>query len=480
MYKNSCSICDIPCILWLFKKIRDIMKYKKIELILVLGVLGLNLFAMEDRSDNIAGYHWNEAVESVDLKKDFTLNECEENLKDIVYLLESSYIGFDEMEERGFDTEAFIKNSKSLFSNEKTIKLEKLSEYIFNSLKPYINDCHFSIRYGDIIYKFGSKKVIYLSDTYVIQIKSGYKVIDSTQIPKGTEISISEENLFKAIHNGKEVFRLGVLASNGEKVYTKFLPVSVNDEKIRLTCTYFPKTFSSNEFTVVETKNSVYINIPVFDSNTEHFERFRKLGKKYYNKKNLIIDLRQNPGGGDLYFNEFLYDLYSGEEDESIETKFFNDRESAYKIRQINSPLIEQLLDFEKDSPYGITYLETSKKIENNKIKFKTKFKGHLIFLTSKSSASSSEDIILFSKKLFDNVYSVGMNTSGAFLYGYILRYRLKNSGLILSVGQKEWFYDNDLKEGTGIMPDYVVSGSFEDTIKFLTNDKELVKSYQF
>ncbi len=452
------------------------MKYKKIELILILGLLGLNLFAMEDRSDNIVGYFWNQPTERVDLKKNLTLNECVENLKDIIYLLESSYIGFDEMEERGFDKEAFIKNSDSLFSNEKNISLFKLSDYIYNNLHPYINDCHFKIGCGDTYYYFGNKKVIFLSDTYVIKIKAGYKVIDSTQIPIGTEISISEEKLFKSIHNGKEVFRLGVLASKGERDYTKFLPVSVNDENIRLRCIYFPKTLSSNVFTVVETKNSVYINIPVFDTNAEHFESFRKLGKKYFNKKNLIIDLRQNPGGEDPYFNEFLYDLYSGKEDETIATKFFNDRDSAYKIRQINSPLIEQLLDFVKDSPYGITYLKNSKIVEKKNNKFKTKFKGNLIFLTSKASASCSEDIILYSKKLFDNVYSVGMNTYGAFLYGNILIYRLKNSGLILTIGQKEWFYDNDLEEGTGILPDYVVSGNFEDTIRFLTKDKEISK----
>jgi hypothetical protein len=452
------------------------MKYKKIELILILGLLGLNLFAMEDRSDHIVGYQWYEEPERVDLKKDFTLNECVENLKDIVYLLESSYIGFDEMEKRGFDKEAFIKNSDSLFSNEKNISLFKLSDYIYNNLHPYINDCHFKIGCGDTYYYFGNKKVIFLSDTYVIKIKAGYKVIDSTQIPIGTEISISEEKLFKSIHNGKEVFRLGVLASKGERDYTKFLPVSVNDENIRLRCIYFPKTFSSNEFTVVETKNSVYINIPVFDTNAEHFESFRKLGKKYCNKKNLIIDLRQNPGGGDPYFNDFLYDLYSGEENESIFTKFLKDRDSAYKVRQINSPLIEQLLDFVKDSPYGITYLKDSKQVEKKKNKFKTKFQGNLIFLTSKDSASCSEEIILFSKQLFDNVYTVGMNTFGAILYGNVLNYRLKNSGLILTVAQKEWFYDNDLEEGTGILPDYVVTGNFEDTIRFLTKDKEISK----
>ncbi len=452
------------------------MKYKKIELILILGLLGLNLFAMEDRSDHIVGYQWYEEPERVDLKKDFTLNECVENLKDIVYLLESSYIGFDEMEKRGFDKEAFIKNSESLFSNAKTIKLEKLSEYIFNSLKPYINDGHFYMRSGENNYEFCVKKVIYLSDTYVIKTKTGYKVVDSTQIPKETEISISDENLFKTIHNGKEVFRLGVLASNGERDYTRLLPVSVNDENIRLRCIYFPKTLSSNVFTVVETKNSVYINIPVFDTNAEHFESFRKLGKKYFNKKNLIIDLRQNPGGEDPYFNEFLYDLYSGKEDETIATKFFNDRDSAYKIRQINSPLIEQLLDFVKDSPYGITYLKNSKIVEKKNNKFKTKFKGNLIFLTSKKSASCSEDIIMASKDLFNKVYTVGTNTSGSLLFGNVFTYGLKNSGIILKVCQTQYFYNDVFEEGRGIMPDYVVSGSFEDTIKFLTNDKEMVK----
>ncbi|SEQ61684.1 Peptidase family S41 [Treponema bryantii] len=466
------------------------MKYKKIELILILGLLGLNLFAMEDRSDHIVGYQWYEEPERVDLKKDFTLNECVENLKDIVYLLESSYIGFDEMEKRGFDKEAFIKNSESLFSNEKTIKLEKLSEYIFNSLKPYINDGHFYMRSGDNSYKFYVKKVIYLSDTYVMKSSSRYKVVESGQISPGIEIDISEENLFKTIHNGKEVFRLGVLASNGERDYTKFLPVSVNGEKIRLTCTYFPKTLSSNEFTVIETKNSVYINIPIFDTHEEHFEVFKKLGKKYWNKKNLIIDLRQNPGGENLYFYDFLYDLYSGEDDESIRTIYNDYLGNNIKTKNISSPLIKQLIKPYYDyymsigeklfadellkvlNSSGITYKENS----TVKIEKKTKFKGNLIFLTSKKSASCSEDIIMVSKELFNKVYTVGTNTSGSLLFGNVFTYGLKNSGIILKVCQTQYFYNDVFEEGRGIMPDYVVSGSFEDTIKFLTNDKEMVK----
>ncbi len=465
------------------------MKYKKIELILILGLLGLNLFAMEDRSDHIVGYQWYEEPERVDLKKDFTLNECVENLKDIVYLLESSYIGFDEMEKRGFDKEAFIKNSESLFSNAKTIKLEKLSEYIFNSLKPYINDGHFYMRSGENNYEFCVKKVIYLSDTYVIKTKTGYKVVDSTQIPKETEISISDENLFKTIHNGKEVFRLGVLASNGERDYTRLLPVSVNDENIRLRCIYFPKTLSSNEFTVIETKNSVYINIPIFDTHEEHFEVFKKLGKKYWNKKNLIIDLRQNPGGENLYFYDFLYDLYSGEDDESIRT-IYNDYLGNIKTKNISSPLIKQLI-----KPYYDYYMSIGEKLfadellkvlnssgitykgnSTVKIEKKTKFKGNLIFLTSKKSASCSEDIIMASKDLFNKVYTVGTNTSGSLLFGNVFTYGLKNSGIILKVCQTQYFYNDVFEEGRGIMPDYVVSGSFEDTIKFLTNDKEMVK----
>lgn len=415
-------------------------------------------------------------------------DKCIENIKDVVYLLESSYIGFDEMEERGFDKEAFITNAESLFSNEETIKLEQLSKYIYNSLNLYINDGHFSMISGENNYEFCVKKVIYLSDTYVIKTKTGYKVVDSTQIPKETEISISDENLFKTIHNGKELFRLGVLASNGERDYTRLLPVSVNDENIRLRCIYFPKTFSSNEFTVIETKNSVYINIPIFDTHEEHFEVFKKLGKKYWNKKNLIIDLRQNPGGENLYFFDFLYDLYSGEDDESIRTIYNDYLENNIKTKNISSPLIKQFIKPYYDyymsigekvfadellkvlNSSGITYKEKS----TVKIEKKTKFKGNLIFLTSKKSASCSEDIIMVSKDLFNKVYTVGTNTSGCLLFGNVFTYGLKNSGILMGVCQNRWGYDDVFEEGRGIMPDYVVSGSFEDTIRFLTKDKKI------
>jgi len=80
----------------------------------------------------------------------------------------------------------------------------------------------------------------------------------------------------------------------------------------------------------------------------------------------------------------------------------------------------------------------------------------------------------MVSKDLFNKVYTVGTNTSGCLLFGNVFTYGLKNSGILMGVCQNRWGYDDVFEEGRGIMPDYVVSGSFEDTIRFLTKDKKI------
>lgn len=457
----------------------------------VLCLLWTNLHAVEDRSQNFGSINIYKSDNEIVVKDILTAEEAIETLQDVVYLLETSYIDFDVIEERGFDKEAFIKNGEELFRKENQIKTEKVYDYICKSFEPYVNDSHFSISYMDYWKQLVCMKVIYLTETYVKKTEKGYKVVKSVKMPLGTELNLSEENLFKTILNGKELYRVGVLAQGEREGSVKNLPVPVNNKKILFNCAYSPEYFSSNEFEFLETKNTAYINIPMMDVSAEHFKHFNECAEKCLTKRNIIIDLRQNPGGDDSYFLDFLYFLYYGEKEKNeynlqdfekfisnSETKYINSSLIMQQLKMWTDYYIENGLDSEPieslmEKPMGISYEEN----QNNNKRKEGKFTGNIIFLTSKNTASSAEDIIIDAKMLFDNVFLIGTNTMGCIRNADNYVYRLKNSGIKIQAGSVQWIREFALEEGVGFLPDYIVNGNLEETIRFLTKDKKIAKA---
>lgn len=466
------------------------MKNKKIVFLVLFGIFLSNLFALEDRSENFECINIYKPNNKVYAKDILTAEETIETLKDVIYLLETSYVDFDEVEKKGFDKEAFIKNGEVLFGKENQVKTEKVYDYICKSLKPYINDSHFNVGYKDKNTQLVCMKVIYLSDTYVEEFENGYKIIKSGRIPLDTELNLSEENLFKTILNGREVYRLGILAQDGKYGNFTNLPLIINNEKVNLRCIYTPEYFSSNEFKFIETKKNAYINIPMMDIGADYYKKFNECVKKCKTKKNIIIDLRQNRGGDDSYFIDFLYYLYYGEKDKNENSlqdfyKLFSDSNIKYIISSLLKQQYKIGIDYYKNNgldteeyeslmkePIGISYIE---KQQDNKRK-EGKFTGNIIFLTSKITASSAEDIIVDSKKLFDNVFIVGTNTMGCLRNADNYIYGLKNSGIQIQAGSVQWINEFEIEEGVGFIPDYVVNGNLEETIRYLTKDKKIAK----
>ena len=306
------------------------MKNKKLLLYPIFYLLGLNLLAIENRAENFECINLYNHQIVADVKDILTADEAVETLKDVVYLLETSYVDFDEVEKRGFNRENFLNDGEELFCRKSTIQNETLFDYICNSLEPYVNDSHFEI-------------------------------------------------------------------------VTK-------------------------------------------------------------NKENLIIDLRQNPGGNTEYFYKFFIDLFSTEGRVSV-----FDEISAAGVKEISSPLIEKQLSFYTPEEKAFKNFEKSgKKTE--------KYKGNIIFLTSKTSASCSELMIKCVQKESDNVYVVGTNSMGTLAFANLFLYVLKTSGLRMRVCQLKMNYDYCLEEGSGVIPDYVVSGNLEDAIRYLTKDKKIAR----
>ena len=145
------------------------------------------------------------------------------------------------------------------------------------------------------------------------------------------------------------------------------------------------------------------------------------------------------------------------------------DEISAAGVKEISSPLIEKQLSFYTPEETAFKNFEKSgKKTE--------KYKGNIIFLTSKTSASCSELMIKCVQKESDNVYVVGTNSMGTLAFANLFLYVLKTSGLRMRVCQLKMNYDYCLEEGSGVIPDYVVSGNLEDAIRYLTKDKKIAR----
>lgn len=125
----------------------------------------------------------------------------------------------------------------------------------------------------------------------------------------------------------------------------------------------------------------------------------------------------------------------------------------------------------------GIIYNE--KPVFGSKQKSKSIYKGNLIFLVGKNTCSASEAMVINSKKLFKNVFTVGTNTNGMINFWNADFFRLKNSGILMQISERQLFLEYEVIEGKGILPDYVVSGNLEETIGFITKDKKILKGKQ-
>ena len=449
-------------------------------------------------------------------KEEISYNQALEDLDMLIYLLKSSYAGYDDAVKRGLEIDNIIESFKKSNDDGKNIKVSDLSQFICDFLKPYIQDFHFYIESKDFSKHLITQHRVLYSNIYVKKINDSFVIekSDKQDFQVGENLECKIENLFLYPSEGKNIYRIGSYATIDEN--EKQISVICSGNEKQLLCDIANDYLTSNDITTykeIETENSVYIYIPILmdlqnnDNRKtvldENFEKLHSVSSRYPEKKNIILDLRTNGGGNSLHTSSFLANLYFLEKN-CNEVKSLKNIQKEWNLIGSNgdkidliSPPVQQAENwlskyvFSQDK-YWKNEFAKRKKILNNKnlrityteqkkIKPKSgspKFKGNLIILSGKNTCSSSELAIFEARNIFSKTnqfFQIGENTAGCFGYGNVWCYQLINSGITLHLASYIHPYAAKCPEGWGVAPDYWATN--DDLVKAIVNvtgDQEL------
>lgn len=425
-----------------------------------------------------------------------------EDTENLIYLLETAYAGFVDMLEKGFDSARFFKNCENNFRTRQVITTYEISDYYYEYLKSYIDDTHCFINSLNFSKNFVKSVCVFFSDLYLIEKKEKFFVHKSNNLdlPLNAEVNIQGQYLFKYPSEGKNIYRVGKLADYSDKnvnvsfyLYGKEYELKCESNSAFLNQRTIEDLINYNE---IETEKTGYIRIKTFIDFPKEtcyrkeldkiYSDFAEAGKKNRTKEYVILDLRENGGGQSLHPSKFLNNLVTDRKIENFCTfdSVFLISPAIFQVMQtkLKTTYSENDLVYKEYKQFMKLYKKTKKTRflcvpKNERKKLKSKFKGKLIIVVDKGTASSSELVVYHAKELFgksNQIILVGENTFGCFNYGNIFNYQLRNSGISISLAQFK-MGNTQISEGIGCFPDYWATN--EDLIQALvhiTGDAEL------
>ncbi len=436
-------------------------------------------------------------------KTEITFAEMQEDLETFIYLIETAYIGYDDALERGLDTNVQRQKILASFENHEIIRIQDFMNVLYESFKDYVQDVHASINYWNYDYtrSFIQKGYVYFSDIYVQKLTEKYYVFESNlpDVKIGAQYNSGSENLMLYPAKGNDVYRIGCVSVEDIKSikldfdnFSCNLPVhKCSNAKGNENFACFELAFDKS--TYIKYNRCSYNN----DAELEAMHKFAESYKNCMDKDFVILDVRGNYGGDDYYLIHFLcglYDLNEGEINFGLDEKWLYSPATIKSLKtlipyetDVNNPtiqnMLEELAEYEKKMNKKSQKITVDKKASEKSNFDIPKFKGKLILLTDKVSASSGEDCIAYANALFAKTgqfIQVGQNTSGAQLYGNVCSYILKNSGLQVNLSMTDFSSIPNLTssfhgEGYGYYPDYwTTNEDMNDTLFAVTKDKEL------
>lgn len=484
---------------------------KKFLLILIVNIcpllFGKTVLESEKHCEyfeSFVGSEWSE------YKSTLSSDELYKDIDTLCYYLENAYADFDAMYERGFRNNEFKKYFFSIYSKQEKIDTRNLFRDISEYLKPFVVDRHFSLITKTAFYEPLKSSTFFYTNTFVEKTHNGFFIYqtDNDNLSIGMKYEDSEEYLFLYPAKGKSVYRIGTIGL--EKKDT--LPVTFN-QKIFCLPLFDDGAIqlSTIKYHELESEKSIYISLSSFllpEKNSPMrrgadivLSKYANLASKYYDKKNIIIDLRGNLGGHGIYSEYLLFSLYTNnKKDFSCDnlSKFKKWNETYIKNEKwIESPVTLEAL-YKVDVRLGFSDAELKKYLRKERMnskrrvyktvgifplkKNKKSFTGKVIILTDRNSLSASENTVLLAKKLFgDNAVIIGEKTGGCNEFWDNLDYMLPVSKVLVHFGSRKKLNLADCAswhgEGVGIYPDYWAIGEdLNDTVFWVTGDEEMKK----
>lgn len=120
-------------------------------------------------------------------KTSLTFAEMKQDLEAYIYLLETSYVGYEDAFLRGHDTKVQKQAVLDYFKDVKTIQTKEFAEVLYEAFAPYLQDNHAAIVYGDYQKYFVKQGMTFFSDIFVEKRGNEYFVVQTNQkqIKKG-------------------------------------------------------------------------------------------------------------------------------------------------------------------------------------------------------------------------------------------------------------------------------------------------------
>lgn len=316
-------------------------------------------------------------------------------------------------------------------SSMKTIETTELRNLLWDSLSPALTDMHFSIDTSlPIPYSFErefAQHTYYVPDLYFDDpsgIDSEY--VKHTIGPEGA-ITYCLATVCKSPEDLPDTLTVeGIEHSLSWK-----MAESIYRSKEERAAVFSQTTVAAEQLPVLHSY--------VMTGDQERLDAFAATGTSYLKAPQLVVDIRGNSGGDDIYSYTWLknYSFISPE----------NKRMFANKRSNLHYIFYEPDTDSTGDWDLAALF---------NEIRWR---KDKLLFVLIDNNTASSGETFARLLSLGDHVIFVGCNTMGCSTFANNDSYYLPNSGIKLYFGRSLCFYDTlENSDGIGIFPDLWVN----------------------
>lgn len=367
---------------------------------------------------------------------------------------------------------------KSVFSR---ITTGTFTDILVRNLS-FIQDGHFAIDNKGLIKRyryFASPKFDFFKDekgyyTYLEDEKAYLISVNNKDYTDYLKLSLNDE--------GKVIYSLGTISSQQNKyikTYIQLKPINAEEVKdvyvvlIRQDKRYRGKKTPYNVYqkegiTVIEHRTA-----SANPSNRKKLEQFAREASKFKDENFLIIDLRGNSGGSDIYARDWVENFTGVSPGNGLigcnlvtrtaNKMLLNSFKLFYNMEVSDlEPEYQKIFQRTESGWTEINYQE-NKLINNDNL---------VIVLIGSGVASAGESFVEYLKQL-KNVIFIGTNTSGLVNFGNMGMCNLPNSNLEILFSKRITLEtDFEFREGKGYYPDFWVNSekALDLSIKFINN----------
>lgn len=454
-----------------------------------------------------------------------TEKELREDCDMLKYIVYNCYAGIDEAIDLGFDLDATIEDiyNQTLKKKEPASGLYPVADFKSITSTTFSKNLTNTDQHLAIARSIHDSITVYYSGIFVEKKDGKYIISESNdeKVVKGKEYTGPESNLFRIYTKTGEHYRYAIMT----KKKARSAVISVENEKITINVEPDkPIPSKSNGTGLKTTDQTLYMSLgdcsqafgigDTANNFTLVWDNFvSDISKNMDGKKNIIFDMRSNPGGYDEYPARMLTAAYyykhtDPEFARNMRLFFYNER--ADGMVRLYSPVTMQIDKNimkkywqsiydemnEETQEFYKTYwkymkqypVRTFRPLNHKNTTFtqfpEPDFKGNIYVLINSNSCSAAEigtELSYFLQDQGINVTLVGENSWGGLKYVGMNYYYLPHSGLCcylgLDVGESKTLQNIPTwkGEGAGFYPDYWATNDIIlDTLIMLTGDEQL------